>query len=462
MMRRLVVLRMMFLLPQGGGVIPDYKMISVPDWPFPQTAGSYFLTVTIALFFTYFAYGTFRRIWSEGWRAIGGFTGVVHNLNILMFWVAWGLRFAAYYYLPVATEGLMHSDTFVSLRSYAELIRMSIIVKACNSFLCWFKIVTHLSLEPKFALVTSTLARSASHISAFIFIFVILGYAFASCFLLTFGDSMSTYRSLLETSYSMLRGLLGDFNLNSMQEAHWLMGPFLFLGFVSVAVFVILNLIIAIISDSYMEAQESLQGQEEVQLGKEMGAFAEKAWTRLKDRMWQMPGIGRICRHVAKVVPDDRITATLQKAKTLVVNTESDKQESRRKLNNHMSKIRIDQSNFSRSTRAISEDGVSTVDAKRGSIAGVSEDSRRGELKELLTIVASLKADMNAVRHFQDTDALRGKDITLLKLWANRARTATNHDLISTLEAQEAQQGKASAQAASNDYGKDKDEVREV
>jgi hypothetical protein len=303
MMRRLVCVRMMFVLPQGGGVIPDWHAVSVPDWPYPENGAAYVLTVIIACFFTLFAWQTAVKIKRHGWRSsVGGFTGIVHNLNILLYWVAWGLRFGAFMSLPSSGVRL-HNDAFVDMRSYSEIMRISILTRACNSFLCWFKIVTHLSLEPKFALVTSTLGRSASHISAFIFIFAILGYAFSSCFLLTFGDSLPNYRSLSETLYSMLRGLLGDFDLESMQQAHWLMGPFLFLGFVSVAVFVILNLIIAIISDSYMEAQAELQDREDVQLGKEIKAYLRRVATAANERLTRVPVLGAVFRHAAKVVP---------------------------------------------------------------------------------------------------------------------------------------------------------------
>ena len=49
-----------------------------------------------------------------------------------------------------------------------------------------------------------------------------------------------------------------------LQQTHWLMGPVLFVLFIALGVFVILNLLIAVISDAYMATKEELRVKKDV------------------------------------------------------------------------------------------------------------------------------------------------------------------------------------------------------
>jgi hypothetical protein len=60
--------------------------------------------------------------------------------------------------------------------------------------------------------------------------------------------------------------LLGDFDFRALQGAHGTMGPFFFITFIALAVFVVLNMLIAIISAAYEEAEEEVKQSKEVDL----------------------------------------------------------------------------------------------------------------------------------------------------------------------------------------------------
>merc|ERR1711959_2027 len=102
--------------------------------------------------------------------------------------------------------------------------------------------IKYMSLAPQFGLVTGTLGQSLAGVSAFIVIFCFLFLGFATAFLMVLGSNMYEYRSLMQCFFALLKALLGDFDLDAMQEVHWIAGPVLFLFFVAIAVFVILNL----------------------------------------------------------------------------------------------------------------------------------------------------------------------------------------------------------------------------
>jgi hypothetical protein len=78
---------------------------------------------------------------------------------------------------------------------------------------------------------------------------------------------LHNYRNLTATFFTLLQALLGVFDFEELSNEDKLFGPFLFITFVSVAVFVILNVVIAIIGLSYNATSENLQSMEDVKLG---------------------------------------------------------------------------------------------------------------------------------------------------------------------------------------------------
>jgi hypothetical protein len=123
--------------------------------------------------------------------------------------------------------------------------------------------VNFLSLIPQFAVVTGTLSRAAGAIGAFLVIFLMIAFAFGTAFHMTFGSRLHNYRNLTSTFYTLLQALLGDFNFEELTTEDKLFGPFLFIAFISVAVFVILNVVIAIIGNAYDQTSRGLAEMED-------------------------------------------------------------------------------------------------------------------------------------------------------------------------------------------------------
>jgi len=61
---------------------------------------------------------------------------------------------------------------------------------------------------------------------------------------ISFGSDLENYRDLLSTVFTLILSLLGEFDFTELRQAHWLIGPVLFIGFVFVGVFVAFNILI--------------------------------------------------------------------------------------------------------------------------------------------------------------------------------------------------------------------------
>ena len=133
----------------------------------------------------------------------------------------------------------------------------------------------------RFALVTKTLYYSVSEVGGFMIVFFAVFYGFSAAFMIAFGKQVrgaslaecrgvppcahahaclgSTatptggnwaqvleYRNLRTSAYSLLRSLLGDFNLGQLVGAQYLLGIVMFSMFVAVAILVVLNVLMCV------------------------------------------------------------------------------------------------------------------------------------------------------------------------------------------------------------------------
>jgi len=76
------------------------------------------------------------------------------------------------------------------------------------------------------------------------------------------------FRTLMDTIFTLFRMILGDFNFRDIERASTLLGPIYFLIYIFFVFFVLLNMFLAIINDTYGVVKERLKRQTpEFQMG---------------------------------------------------------------------------------------------------------------------------------------------------------------------------------------------------
>ena len=60
-------------------------------------------------------------------------------------------------------------------------------------------------------------------------------------------------------SYTLMRAMLGDFDFSSFQRAHPSLGPFFFIFYIFIVFFILLNMFLAIINDTYSEVKAEME-----------------------------------------------------------------------------------------------------------------------------------------------------------------------------------------------------------
>ena len=122
-------------------------------------------------------------------------------------------------------------------------------------FLQIIQFLSALKFNQKLAAFFATLQKSSSHLVSFAVIFICAQIVFGTTAYCLFGRGLFNYRTFLYTMYSQLTGMLGKFNTGAMFNVAGWTSRIFFLAYSFTMVFILLNVLVAILTDSYHETQ---------------------------------------------------------------------------------------------------------------------------------------------------------------------------------------------------------------
>ncbi|KAK6014172.1 hypothetical protein OSTOST_20475 [Ostertagia ostertagi] len=77
------------------------------------------------------------------------------------------------------------------------------------------------------------------------------------------GEAIADYSTFLSSVFALLRTVLGDFDFSALSQTNRVLGPLFFVTYVFFVFFVLLNMFLAIINDSYVEVKAELARQKD-------------------------------------------------------------------------------------------------------------------------------------------------------------------------------------------------------
>jgi len=104
-----------------------------------------------------------------------------------------------------------------------------------------------------------TLSRCAPDVGAFLFMFAIIFMAFAQFGYLIFGAKLYFFSTIQHSAMTLMRAMLGDFDFPALQAAHYILGPGFFFVYIFIVFFILLNMFLAIINDTYSEVKAEME-----------------------------------------------------------------------------------------------------------------------------------------------------------------------------------------------------------
>ncbi|ENN82666.1 hypothetical protein YQE_00964, partial [Dendroctonus ponderosae] len=158
--------------------------------------------------------------------------------------------------LALYIEEILHNPT-----RYGNLETPGIIyqvVKTSGAVLLFFvylRTFKYLNFSRRMAQLNNTIRNCSKDILGFSVMFFVAYFAYAELGYLVFGSQTDEFRSFGQSMFTLLRTILGDFDYEKISNANWIVAPVYFLTYIILVFFVLLNMFLAIINDTYADVK---------------------------------------------------------------------------------------------------------------------------------------------------------------------------------------------------------------
>ena len=277
--------RLVFEMPATGGVVPTYVIRPVKLIRYVSSF-DFFVLICEMVFVAYIVYYIVEEILEIKKHKWSYFKAVWNILDVVIIFIsAVCIAFNLYRYIKVneLLESLLVDNTqFIDFEFLCYWQTQYNNAVAGIIFISWIKIFKYVSFNKTMTQLSLTLSRCAKDVAGFAIMFFIVFLAYAQLGYLIFGTQVHDFSTFSYSIFTLFRIILGDFDFEAIETANRVLGPIFFLTYVFFVFFVLLNMFIAIINDTYGEIKSELAGQKsEI----ELGAFFKKGYNRVLDKL---------------------------------------------------------------------------------------------------------------------------------------------------------------------------------
>ncbi|XP_004580300.2 polycystin-2-like protein 1 [Ochotona princeps] len=292
------VLRLVVEFPATGGAIPSWQIRTVKltryvsNWDFFIVG----CEVIFCIFIIYYVVEELLEIHIHRLHYLHSIWNILDLVIILLSIVAVGFHiFRTLEVSRLMSKLLQQPNAYADFEFLAFWQTQYNNMNAVNLFFAWIKIFKYISFNKTMTQLSSTLARCAKDILGFAVMFFIVFFAYAQLGYLLFGTQVENFSTFIKCIFTQFRIILGDFDYNAIDNANRILGPVYFVTYVFFVFFVLLNMFLAIINDTYSEVKEELAGQkDELQLSDLLKQSYNKTLLRLRLRKEQVSDVQKV------------------------------------------------------------------------------------------------------------------------------------------------------------------------
>lgn len=219
----------------------------------PQLVFELFFLLFVLYYWVVYVYNLVKAYQSsETLSYLLAMWNVLELANLVCFMVVFGVRFTWIAKSREANIQFPLPNTYPkNLDALQTLYDMQVMANSVNTLLTFLKVLKYVRLSSMLGILTRTLAMCQQSIAGVLVLFalVVLSYAIAGWSL--FGVNMEEYRTLGIAIASSLQVLVGDSNYEDMRRTNRFLAGLYFWSYLILGLFLLLNFIIAILSDSF-------------------------------------------------------------------------------------------------------------------------------------------------------------------------------------------------------------------
>lgn len=196
-----------------------------------------------------------KSFWKKPWNVVDF---AVTALSI----TALSLYFARLVFLNSAVGKLRENRSkFVSFQ-YVVLLNEGVnVMIALVVLLLNLKFLRMLRFNRKISVLSSTIKTSANKLASFMIMFLVIFLAYCFLVYLVFGPVLEDYRSFIKCMVSMMSMVLGNFEFYDLVAVNRFIGPAVFFTFMVIFQFILMNMFIGILCDSFDEVRNDSDKQ---------------------------------------------------------------------------------------------------------------------------------------------------------------------------------------------------------
>ena len=241
--------------PPTGGVFPHSEVIAYRLYRYVGDFQSFVLACEVfffafVLYFTYREakklYKTRRMYFKEVWN-------LMNLTDLILCWIA-----ISYYFICLGlrkwTINLYHKDPtkFISFQYVSTWQLMFESVLGVTVFVTCIKFIKMFRFNRRIFLLSCTLKQAGGELLQYLLVFSINFLAFSQIYHFLLGSSHDSFSSLFSTMQKLLSVLLGKFSYHEMRiHSYRVLGAITFFLYIVVTNFLFLNVLIAIIIESF-------------------------------------------------------------------------------------------------------------------------------------------------------------------------------------------------------------------
>ena len=128
-------------------------------------------------------------------------------------------------------------------------------------FLANLKFIKLLRFNRRMSLLASTLKDAAKHLFWFAIIFLVVFLAYTQFFYLIYTQNLINFSSFIVAAETCMQMMLGRFDFYEMQQASQWLGPIFFLTYVVAVAYILINMFLSIINESFASVRDDLTKQ---------------------------------------------------------------------------------------------------------------------------------------------------------------------------------------------------------
>nr|XP_006042336.2 polycystin-2 isoform X3 [Bubalus bubalis] len=279
------VIRLLIEFPATGGVIPSWQFQPVKLIRYVTTF-DFFLAaceIIFCFFILYYMVEEILEIRIHKLHYFRSFWNCLDVVIIVLSVVAIGINIYRTSNVEVLLQFLEDQNTFPNFENLAYWQTQFNNIAAVIVFFVWIKLFKFINFNRTMSQLSTTMSRCAKDLFGFAIMFFIIFLAYAQLAYLVFGTQVDDFSTFQECIFTQFRIILGDINFAEIEEANRVLGPIYFTTFVFFMFFILLNMFLAIINDTYSEVKSDLAQQKaEMELSDLIRKGYHKALIKLK------------------------------------------------------------------------------------------------------------------------------------------------------------------------------------